>query len=62
MRRALLLQLLEDAALPLAIAPMTTDRAAAHTWLTGHLQAGIEGLSRNASATDTRLAGTPGGK
>jgi ATP-dependent DNA ligase len=43
-RRALLLQLLEDAAPPLAVVPMTTDGEAARAWLTGHLDAGIEGV------------------
>jgi ATP-dependent DNA ligase len=43
-RRALLLQLLDDAAPPLAVVPMTTDAEAAHAWLTGHLDAGIEGV------------------
>jgi ATP-dependent DNA ligase len=43
-RRALLLQLLDDAAPPLAVVPMTTDGEAAHAWLTGHLDAGIEGV------------------
>ncbi|WP_425566922.1 hypothetical protein [Pseudonocardia yunnanensis] len=43
-RRALLLQLLDDAAPPLAVVPMTTDGQAARAWLTGHLDAGIEGV------------------
>ncbi|GAA3061893.1 ATP-dependent DNA ligase [Pseudonocardia yunnanensis] len=43
-RRALLLQLLDDAVPPLAVAPMTTDGHAARAWLTGHLDAGIEGV------------------
>jgi hypothetical protein len=43
-RRALLLQLLDDAAPPLAVIPMTTDGKAARAWLTGHLDAGIEGV------------------
>jgi ATP-dependent DNA ligase len=43
-RRALLLQLLDDAAPPLAVVPMTTDGEAALAWLTGHLDAGIEGV------------------
>ncbi|GAA1194960.1 hypothetical protein GCM10009608_32990 [Pseudonocardia alaniniphila] len=43
-RRALLLRLLDDAAPPLAVVPMTTDADAARAWLTGHLDAGIEGV------------------
>lgn len=43
-RRTLLQQLLDDAAPPLALVPMTTDGAAARAWLTGHLDAGIEGV------------------
>ncbi|WP_433272829.1 hypothetical protein ACQPZA_20590 [Pseudonocardia xinjiangensis] len=43
-RRALLLQLLEGAGPSLAVVPMTTDGEAARAWLTGHLDAGIEGV------------------
>jgi ATP-dependent DNA ligase len=43
-RRALLLQLLDDAVPPLAVVPMTTDGKAARAWLTWHLDAGIEGV------------------
>jgi len=43
-RRALLLQLLDDAGPPLAAVPMTTVGEAARAWLTGHLDAGIEGV------------------
>jgi ATP-dependent DNA ligase len=38
------LQLLDDAAPPLAVIPMTTDGEAARAWLTGDLGAGIEGV------------------
>lgn len=43
-RREVLLQLLGDAAPPLAVVPMTTDSQAAHAWLTEHVGSGIEGV------------------
>jgi ATP-dependent DNA ligase len=43
-RRAVLQRLLDGVALPLALVPMTTDATAARVWLTGHLDAGIEGV------------------
>jgi hypothetical protein len=61
-RRALLLQLLDDAAPPLAVVPMTTDGEAARAWLRGHLDAGIEASSRSASTTATYRSGGPGGR
>jgi ATP-dependent DNA ligase len=42
-RRAVLQRLLHGVA-PLALVPMTTDATAARAWLTGHLDAGIEGV------------------
>jgi ATP dependent DNA ligase domain len=58
-RRALLLQLLDDAAPPLAVVPMTTDGEAAHVWLTGHLDAGIEGVVAKRLDTATYRSGEP---
>lgn len=43
-RRAVLQRLLDGVAPPLALVPMTTDATAARVWLTGHLDAGIEGV------------------
>jgi ATP-dependent DNA ligase len=43
-RRELIADLLADAAPPLALIPMTTDQAGARAWLTGHADAGIEGV------------------
>jgi ATP-dependent DNA ligase len=57
-RRAVLEQLLDGAAAPLALVPMTTDGDAARVWLTGHLDAGIEGVV--AKRLDHRYA--PGNK
>jgi ATP-dependent DNA ligase len=43
-RRAVLQRLLHGVMPPLALVPMTTDATAARAWLTGHLDAGIEGV------------------
>ncbi|TWF78219.1 ATP dependent DNA ligase-like protein [Pseudonocardia hierapolitana] len=43
-RRAVLQRLLDGLAPPLALVPMTTDATAARGCLTGHLDAGIEGV------------------
>ncbi|TQM01661.1 ATP dependent DNA ligase-like protein [Pseudonocardia kunmingensis] len=43
-RRAVLEKLLDGVGPPLAVMPMTTDGVAARAWLTGHLEAGIEGV------------------
>ena len=43
-RRELVADLLAEAAPPLALMPMTTDRAGARAWLTDHAEAGIEGV------------------